>query len=324
MHAELLAARVQGAKLAAVSDAVAGLAGDVGAALGVPAMETDRLLEGPSVMAVAICAPTAEHVPLIEQAAAGGKAIFCEKPVSLDLTEVDRALDATRSAGVPFMVGFNRRFDPSHAAVREAVASGAVGAPHLARVTSRDPEPPPLAYAKGSGGIFLDMTVHDFDMARFVVGSEVAEVYAAGAVRVAPPLAELGDVDTAVVVLRHVDGCLTTIDNSRKAVYGYDQRVEVLGSAGLAASDNPLVNTSVLRDAGGSKFPALHHFFIERYAESYRLQWEAFVRAVTSGSPPPTTGEDGRAALVLGLAAKKSLALGRAVAVTEVAKGVGL
>jgi len=318
MHAELLARRVAGARLVAVSDTVEALAAEVGAALGVSAVSTGALLADPSVDAVAVCAPTEAHADLIVQAASAGKAVFCEKPVSLDLAEVDRALGAAREAGVALMVGFNRRFDPSHAAVREAVANGSVGVPHLVRVTSRDPEPPPFSYAQGSGGIFLDMTVHDFDMARFVAGSEVAKVYAAGAVRIVPELAGLGDVDTAVVVLHHVDGCLSMIDNSRKAAYGYDQRVEVLGPEGLVASDNPLVNTTLLRDAEGTKTAKLPYFFVQRYAESYLRQWEAFAEAVAQGSPPPTSGEDARAALVLGLAAKKSLAEGRPVLVEEV------
>ena len=319
MHAELLASRVPGAKLAAVSDALASLAGEVGQALGVPALDPERLLADRAIDAVAICAPTEQHVDLIvEAASAGKKAIFCEKPVSLDLAEVDRALAAVAAAGAALMVGFNRRFDPSHAAVRQAVASGTIGVPHLVRITSRDPEPPPLDYARGSGGIFLDMTIHDFDMARFVVGSEVTEVHAAGAVRIEPELAEMGDVDTAVVTLRHVDGCLTSIDNSRKAVYGYDQRVEVLGSGGMASSGNPLVNTAQVRDAAGARLATLPYFFIERYQESYLRQWESFVGALRSGSPPPTSGHDGRAALVLGLAAKRSLAEGRPVTVGEV------
>lgn len=318
MHAGLLANRIPGAKLVAVSDAVGSLAAEVGGAFGAPAVATAELVADPAVDAIAICASTEQHVPLIVEAAAAGKAIFCEKPVSLDLAEVDRALAAVAAAGAPLMVGFNRRFDPSHAAVRGAVVSGSIGVPHVVRITSRDPEPPPLSYVRGSGGIFLDMTVHDFDMARFVAGSEVAEVYAAGAVLIEPELAALGDVDTAAVTLRHVDGCLTMIDNSRKAVYGYDQRVEVLGSEGLAASDNPLTNTVQVRDATGTRLATLPYFFIERYQESYLRQWEAFVDAVRSGSPMPTSGQDGRAALVLGLAAKRSLAEGRTVAVAEV------
>ncbi len=321
MHAELLAGRVGGARLAAVCDPVHALAEEVGATLGVPALAWEELLSDRWVDAVAICAPTEAHASMIVEAASAGRAVFCEKPVSLELSEVDRALAAVRAAGVALMVGFNRRFDPSHAAVRDAVAAGGVGAPELVRITSRDPEPPPMSYARGSGGIFLDMTIHDFDMARFISGSEVAEVYAAGAVRAVPELAELGDVDTAVVTLRHVGNCLTTIDNSRRAVYGYDQRVEVFGSGGLACSGNPPTNTVVVRDASGARLAKLPHFFIERYAESYLRQWEAFVQALGSGCPPPTTGQDGRAALVLGLAAKKSLAEGRPVKVAEVEAG---
>jgi myo-inositol 2-dehydrogenase / D-chiro-inositol 1-dehydrogenase len=318
VHAELLTASVPGAVLAAVSDAVMPLADEVGTALGVPVLETRHLLDNEAIDAVAICAPTDTHVPLLIAAAEAGKAVFCEKPISLDLAEVDRALAEVERTATPLMVGFNRRFDASHAAVHDAVASGALGPPHLARITSRDPGPPPLSYARTSGGIFLDMTIHDFDMARYVVGSEVVEVYAAGAVRVVPELAELGDVDTAVVTLWHENECLTVIDNSRRASYGYDQRVEVLGAQALAASDNPLVNTALTRDANGTRLATLPYFFIERYTASYVRQWEAFVAALGAGEAPPTSGRDGRAALVLGLAAKLSLLERRPVRVAEV------
>ena len=183
------------------------------------------------------------------EAARAGKAIFCEKPISLDLGQVDEALAIVHEAGVPIQVGFNRRFDAAHKSVRDAVASGELGDVHLVRITSRDPAPPPIEYIKVSGGIFLDMTIHDFDMARYVTGSEVVEVYAQGAVRVDPAIGEAGDVDTAAVMLRHENGCITTIDNSRQAVYGYDQRVEAFGSGGLAASDNPLAHTGLRRNA---------------------------------------------------------------------------
>jgi len=215
-------------------------------------------------------------------------------------------------------VGFNRRFDPSHRAVRDAVAAGEVGEPHLVRITSRDPAPPPLDYLRGSGGIFLDMTIHDFDMARFITGSEVVEVFATGAVRVVPELAEVGDVDTATVTLRHADETLTVIDNSRQAVYGFDQRVEVLGSAGLAASENPVARTSLVRTSEGSRGPALPYFFLDRYVPSYVAQWEAFVAAVREGGPSPVGPQDGRAPLVIGLAAAQSLRERRPVRVREV------
>jgi len=318
MHAELLATAIPGAVLAAVSDAVPDMADEVGRAYKVPAVGPDRLIGDPAIDAVAICSPTSTHVRYIIEAVEAGKSIFCEKPVSLDLAEVDLALAVVSRVGARLMVGFNRRFDPSHSAVRAAVANGSVGAPHLVRITSRDPEPPPMSYARVSGGIFLDMTVHDFDMARYVVGSEVVEVTAAGAVRIEPELEEIGDVDTAVTMLRHENDCLTVIDNSRKATYGYDQRVEVLGAKGLAGSDNPLTTTAFTRDGSGARAATLPYFFIERYRVSYLRQWEAFVAAAASGAPSPTSGADGRAALLLGLAAKRSLLEHRPVQIAEI------
>src|SRR3954467_4377786 len=320
MHAELLAHRVPGLALAAVYDVAPEVAQTVGAELGAGVAETvDELLSTDDVEAVAVCSSTPTHAPLIERAARAGKAILCEKPVSLTLVEVDRALAAVTAAGVPFQIGFNRRFDPAHQAVRDAVAAGKLGEPHLARISSRDPAPPPLEYSRVSGGLFLDMTVHDFDMARYVICSEVTEVYAAGCIRITPGLSELGDIDTAVVTLTHENGCLTVIDNSRQAVYGYDQRVEVLGSAGAASSENPLAHTTVIRDVHGSRLATMPYFFIERYTASYVRQWEAFAAAVRAGVTPPVSASDARAPLVIGLAALRSLHERRPVAVGEVA-----
>jgi myo-inositol 2-dehydrogenase / D-chiro-inositol 1-dehydrogenase len=198
------------------------------------------------------------------------------------------------------------------------VAEGEVGEPHIVRISSRDPSPPPLAYARSSGGLFLDMTIHDFDMARFVTGSEVVEVSARGSVRIEPELEQLGDVDTAIVTLVHENGCLTAIDNSRQAVYGFDQRVEVLGSAGMASSENPLAHTGVVRTSAGTRAPALPYFFLERYIPSYLHEWSAFVGAVSRGETPPVTVRDARAPLVIGLAALRSLREGRTVRIAEV------
>jgi myo-inositol 2-dehydrogenase/D-chiro-inositol 1-dehydrogenase len=318
MHAELLARQVPGATVGAVYDPFDAAAREVADQLGVPSAASVADLLAADVDAVAICSSTDTHAELLVAAAEAGKAIFCEKPVSLDLAVVDRALEAVEAAGVPFQIGFNRRFDPAHAAVREAVASGAVGDPHLVRISSRDPAPPPLEYVRHSGGLFLDMMIHDFDMARFVTGSEVVEVFARGAVRVEPAFADAGDVDTALVTLVHEDGCLTAIDNSRRAVYGYDQRVEVFGSAGMAASENPLGHTAVVRTADGTSGAALPYFFLDRYVPSYLEEWGAFVRAVQNGAPPPVTTRDARAPLVIGLAAWRSLREGRPVRVEEV------
>src|SRR6266508_281085 len=230
MHAELLARQVPGAELAMVHDAHAQAAGAVGAELGVPAAASvEELIGSADVDAVAICASTETHAELLVAAARAGKPAFCEKPISLQLEEVDRALAEVERAGIAVQIGFNRRFDPAHESVALAVADGTIGAVHLVRISSRDPAPPPLEYVLGSGGIFLDMTIHDFDMARYVTGSEVVEVYARGALRVDPSFAQADDVDTAVVTLTHANGCLTVIDNSRETVYDYDQRVEAFG-----------------------------------------------------------------------------------------------
>ena len=246
-------------------------------------------------------------------------AIFCEKPISLDLAQVDVALAAVEAAGVMLHVGFNRRFDPAHRSVRDAVASGELGRLNVVRITSRDPAPPPIAYIERSGGLFLDMTVHDFDMARFVTGSEVVEVFARGDVRIDEAIGAAGDIDTAVVVLRHADGCFTVIDNSRQCAYGYDQRVEAFGTRGVAMSDNPASHSGVRRDEAGSHRPPLPHFFLDRYIPSYLEQWRAFVAAVAERGPAPVSGADGRAPLVLGLAAQRSHVEGRPVLVGEIA-----
>jgi myo-inositol 2-dehydrogenase / D-chiro-inositol 1-dehydrogenase len=317
-HAEIVARRIPGATAALLYDADETSAAELGHQLSVPtAASADEVIRSPDVDAVAICTPTGLHAEQVVAAARAGKAIFCEKPVSLDLAEVDRALSAVAEAGVPFQVGFNQRFDPSHAAVAAAVREGRVGAPQIVRITSRDPDPPPLDYARGSGGIFLDMTIHDFDMARYVVGSEVVEVFATGSVLVESEFAEIGDLDTVVVTLVHENGCLTAIDGSRRAVYGYDQRVEVFGSAGVAASENPPVHAAVVRDADGVHGATLTYPFLERYATSYVAEWTEFVAAMREGRPPSVGVEDARAPLVIGLAAWRSAREHRPVAIAE-------
>ena len=323
LHAELLARRIPGASVGAVYDVHPPCAAGVAADLDVPAAASvEEVLDG-DIDAVAVCSSADTHVELMMAAAEAGKAIFCEKPVSLDLAELDRGLEAVRRAGVPFQVGFNRRFDPGHASVAEAVAAGRIGDPHLVRISSRDPEPPPLAYVRTSGGLFLDMMIHDFDMARFVTGSEVVEVFARGAVRVAPDFASVGDVDTALVTLVHANGCLTAIDNSRRAAYGFDQRVEVFGSLGMAASENPYAHAGVVTTAAGAQRPPLPHFFLERYMASYEREWQAFVDALRRRTAPPVDLADARAPLVIGLAAWDSLREGRPVRLEELAEATG-
>jgi myo-inositol 2-dehydrogenase/D-chiro-inositol 1-dehydrogenase len=318
MHAELIDRQVENATLAAVFDVFESAAADVGGRLGVDvASSADELINRDDVDAVAICTSTDTHIDLLVAAADSGKPVFIEKPLSLDLAEVDRGLAAVHSAGVAVQVGFNRRFDASHKSVRDRVHGGDVGDVHLVRISSRDPEPPPIAYIEVSGGIFLDMTIHDFDMARYVTGSEVVEVYATGDVLIDPAIGEADDLDTAVVVLTHESGAVTTIDNSRQAVYGYDQRVEVFGSSGVVSSENPLTTTTTFRGADGGEVSTLPYFFLDRYVPSYIAEWSEFV-SVVGGAPSPVTVEDGRAPLVIGLAAWRSVREHRPVRVDEI------
>jgi myo-inositol 2-dehydrogenase/D-chiro-inositol 1-dehydrogenase len=317
MHARLVAGEVAGFDLVAVADAVPTAAETVAATTGARVSSIEDLLAADDVDVVAICSNTETHVDLIVGAAQAGKAIFCEKPVSLDLAEVDRALAAVEAADAPFMIGFNRRFDPGHQSVRDRVADRSIGDLHTLRITSRDPAPPPLDYVAGSGGIFLDMVIHDFDMARFVSGSEVVEVYARGAVRIDQRIGEAGDIDTAVTVLEHADGTLTTIDNSRKAVYGYDQRVEAFGSGGMAVSDNPSRHAGWHRTAEATVSQPLPWFFLERYLESYRREWAAFHTYLVHGGPSPAGTDAARASTALGLAAGLSWRVGRPVRMSE-------
>jgi len=318
MHARMLSRQIAGTSVSVVFDVASAAADALAADIGCRVADSLADALGADVDAVAICTSTDTHVDAMVNAAETGKAIFCEKPISLSIEEVDRGLAAVDAAGVKLQIGFNRRYDPSHKAVADAVAHGAVGDVHLCNITSRDPAPPPIEYIAGSGGMFNDMTIHDFDMARYVTGSDVVEVFARGAVRVDPAIGEAGDIDTAVVLLTHANGALTTIDNSRQAAYGYDQRVEAFGSLGMAASDNTHRFNSVLATGQGFRQPPLENFFLERYAQSYLDQWAAFVDMVEDDGPSPVSGADGRAPLVIGTAALRSMQEGRPVTIREI------
>lgn len=320
LHAENIATRLRGARLAGVADLNLAAARELAERFQVPLVSADyrTVLEAAAVEAVVICSATDTHVRLLEEAAAAGKHVFCEKPIGLDVAPVRRALSAVERTGVKLQVGFNRRFDPSFAKVRELVAAGRIGRPHLIRITSRDPAPPPLDYVKVSGGLFLDMTIHDFDMVRFLSGSEAEEVFAVGQALVDPAIGRAGDVDTAVVTLRLTNGALATIDNSRRAVYGYDQRLEVFGSDGLAAAGNRTPDSHLWLNADGAHAAKPHYFFLDRYQESYVAELQAFVDCVANDQPPPVTGHDGLAPVLMGLAATRSLREGRPVKLAEV------
>jgi myo-inositol 2-dehydrogenase / D-chiro-inositol 1-dehydrogenase len=320
VHAETLAFRLPEAEIAAVTDvnreAAQALASHCGIAR--VADSAEAIFTDPDIEAVLICTSTDTHAALIAQAAAAGKHIFCEKPVALTLDKIDGALAAVEKAGVKLQVGFNRRFDSNFARVREAVAGGEIGSPYLMHIVSRDPAPPPIAYLGPSGGLFLDMMIHDFDMARFLSGDEVEEVYTAAGVLVDPAFRAANDLDTAVVVLHFRNGMIGTIDNSRKATFGYDQRVEMLGSKGKIASENRYPNQVVVSGEKSVYTDLPLNFFMQRYTESFAAELYAFTRAVLEDKPVPVSGADSRVPVVMALAARKSYDEHRPVRLKEI------
>ena len=278
----------------------------------------DELLAVPDLDAVVICSPTDTHADYVVKAARAGKQIFCEKPLDLSLERVQEVLEVVKETGVSLMLGFNRRFDPEFKKIKVLVESDAVGDPHIIKITSRDPGPPPLSYIKVSGGMFLDMTIHDFDMARYISGKKVKEVFARAAVKVDPEIGQAGDVDTAVITLTFEDDSMAVIDNCRKAAYGYDQRLEVFGSKGMAQAENNFPNNHKLYTETGVSGDLPLHFFLERYDASYNQEIREFIDALVSGSAMPVDGEDGLISIAMGLAAKKSIQENRPVRMTEI------
>ena len=277
-----------------------------------------EMLADKDIDAVLVCSSTDTHADISIEAAEAGKHVFCEKPVDLTPEKVQAVIDAVAKAGVKLQVGFNRRFDHNFAHVRSLINDGKVGNLELIKITSRDPEPPPAEYAAVSGGMFLDMTIHDFDMARFLAGSDVTEVYASATCLVDPAIGEAGDVDTAIINLKFENGALGVIDNSRRAAYGYDQRIEVFGSKGaaMAANDTP-TNVTIMNAEGVTTDKPLY-FFLERYMQSFRDEMIQFVDAVQNDKPTPTTGLDGLNSILVALAAKKSVKEGRPVKISEI------
>jgi myo-inositol 2-dehydrogenase/D-chiro-inositol 1-dehydrogenase len=316
VHAQTIAQRVPSARLVAIADVNAAAAQSLGARFGVERTGGDpaAVIDDPSIDAVLICTSTDTHASLIESAARAGKHIFCEKPISMSLAETDRALAAAGAAGVKLQIGFNRRFDANYARVRQAITSGEIGDLHLLHVISRDPAPPPIAYVKVSGGLFADMMIHDFDMVRFLTGSEPTEIYTQAAVRVDPAIGEAGDVDTAVVMMRFANQAIVTIECSRRATYGYDQRVEAFGSGGAIQTGNVHANTAIVSTGESVRRDLPLNFFMQRYLDAYAAEIESFVDAVAADKPVAVSGHDGRAAFAMAMAAKRSLQEGRPVA----------
>ncbi|HHX25338.1 MAG TPA: inositol 2-dehydrogenase [Firmicutes bacterium] len=312
MHARNLKYRIPGAELAAVSDIMEEAARSVAKELAIPVVETDyrKLLERDDINGVVICSPTGTHAQITEEAAAEGKHIFCEKPIALEIDRTEKALAAVKEAGVKLQVGFNRRFDPSFNKAQRLIKSGEIGTPHIVRITSRDPGPPPIAYVESSGGLFLDMMIHDFDMARFLLSDDVSELMAYGDCLVDPAIGEAGDIDTAIVVLKYKNGAMGAIDNSRKAVYGYDQRIEIHGSKGTVIVGNKTPTEVRLHTEDAISGDVLLNFFIERYEDSFLAEMGEFIECIRNDKDPSVSGIDGLMSLKMAYAALKSLKTG--------------
>lgn len=295
------------AKAVAVSDAFEAPAKALAADLGAKVMTTDEIIASPDIDAVIIGTPTDTHFDIIQAAAKAGKAIFCEKPVDLSTDRIRQCLEVVAEANVPFMTAFNRRFDPNFALLENQLRNDVIGNIEMVTIMSRDPSPPPIGYLKSSGGIFRDMMIHDLDMARFLLGEEPVEIYATGSCLVDPEIGEAGDVDTASATLRTASGKICVITVSRRASYGYDQRVEVHGSKGMLRAHNVHENTIELANADGFSKSVVQNFFLERYAEAYRDEMIHFVEAVNAGKSPKPDGQDGLKAQQLADAAALSL-----------------
>ncbi len=320
VHMQSITYNVPTAKVLGITDVFKDGLQDLADKYGIEKVYDDykEMLADKDIDAVLVCSSTDTHADISIEAAKAGKHVFCEKPVDLTPEKVQAVIDAVAEAGVKLQVGFNRRFDHNFAQVRNLINEGKVGNLELIKITSRDPEPPPAEYAAVSGGMFLDMTIHDFDMARFLAGSDVTEVYANATCLVDPAIGEAGDVDTAIINLKFENGALGVIDNSRRAAYGYDQRIEVFGSLGaaMAANDTP-TNVTIMNSDGVTTDKPLY-FFLERYMQSFRDEMVQFVDAVLNDKPTPTTGLDGLNSILVALAAKKSVKEARPVKISEI------
>tara|TARA_R110002020_G_scaffold18686_17_gene64886 strand:+ start:3615 stop:4652 length:1038 start_codon:yes stop_codon:yes gene_type:complete len=317
VHAKAVSSNPR-AKLVAVADAFDKAATDLAGQYGCQVRTVDDILSASDIDAVVICTPTDTHADLIERFARAGKAIFCEKPIDLDVERVKACLTVVDAAAGTLMVGFNRRFDPHFMAVHDVIARGEIGTVEMVTIISRDPGAPPVDYIKRSGGIFRDMTIHDFDMARFLLGEEIESVTAQASVLIDPAIGEAGDYDSVSVMLQTATGKHATISNSRRATYGYDQRIEVHGSKGAVSAENQRPVSIEVANASGYTRPPLHDFFMTRYLDAYAHEISNFIDSVESKSPASPSGVDGLIALALADAALKSVKEGRTVKVSEV------
>ena len=317
VHAKAVSADAN-AVLVAVADAMPAAAEAIANQYGCEVRTIDAILAAKDIDAVVICTPTDTHADLIEKFVKAGKAVFCEKPIDLSLARVKTCLEVVRAAKGTLMVGFNRRFDPHFAAVKAEIAKGSIGEVEMITITSRDPGAPPVDYIKRSGGIFRDMTIHDFDMARWLLDEDVTEVSAMAAVLVDKAIGEAGDSDSVQVMLKTATGKMAIISNSRRATYGYDQRIEVHGSKGVVSAENQRPVSIEVANGAGYTRPPLHDFFMTRYTEAYAAEIAGFIKAVTDKKAANPSGEDGLKALALAEAALKSVMEGRTVKMSEV------
>jgi myo-inositol 2-dehydrogenase/D-chiro-inositol 1-dehydrogenase len=303
------------AQIAYVADAVPEAAAALAASVGAKVASLDEVIAAKDVDAILICSPTDTHADLIEQAAEAGKAVLCEKPVSLSVERIEKCLAVVEKAGVPLMIGFNRRYDPNFAQLQQRLRAGEIGDVEMITIISRDPAPPPVSYIERSGGLYRDMMIHDFDMARFLLGEEPVVVHALGSVLTDPAIKPTGDVDTAVVHMQTASGKVVVITNSRRATYGYDQRIEVHGSKGMLRAGNIHLSTLERADASGFTADVIQNFFIDRYRAAYAAEIAAFLTAMETGKAPSASGHDGLMAQKLAEAATQSQKSGQAVRV---------
>ncbi|MBP0579217.1 inositol 2-dehydrogenase [Labrys sp. LIt4] len=301
------------ARLISVSDPHQPSAEALAAETGARVSTIDEAVAASDVDAVLICTPTTTHADLIERAVQAGKAVFCEKPVDLSSDRIRRCLAEVGKAGKPLMIGFNRRFDPNFATLKQRILDGSVGEVELVTIISRDPAPPPVSYIESSGGLFRDMMIHDLDLARFLLAEEPVEVHAVASALVDPAIGKAGDVDTAAVLLKTASGKIAQISNSRRATYGYDQRIEVHGSKGLIRAHNVPKTTVEVATGAGFLADPVQDFFLERYAEAYRLEMTAFLDAILAGKAPNPSGEDGLKAQILADAATEAAQTGNTI-----------
>ena len=318
IHAENLLKNIQGARLKAITDPF--IDENWVSNLNIPLYGKDHriMLDDPEINSIIIGSPSTFHASQIIECAQAGKNIFCEKPIALEPELILAAIKEVEKSGVKLQIGFNRRFDPNFAAIKQKVIDGSIGIPNIIRIISRDPSPPSSEYVTSSGGLFLDMTIHDFDMVRFLSGSEITEVHTFGSALIDPEIGKAGDIDTAVISFKLENGALGQIENSRKAIYGYDQRVEVFGSKGVAMADNNLPTNMILLNKYGTIREKPLYFFLERYRDAFVNELQKFVDTIQNDETPTVTGHDGLAAILIALACNESLQKGKAIKVTSI------